>query len=430
MKKHNKLANHIFIGLSGGSDSLALLLWLTKRYNKPQLSAIHFNHGLRSESASEVEFCRTFCKKLNVSIKVIELHTLDHQRAGETIEMAARRLRQAEWKKLVKQGDVVALAHHKDDVCENFFMRLMRGASSAGLIGLRDFIEIDGVNYWRPLLQFTKAELIQQLQDDGVTEWCEDGSNQENIYRRNQVRNQLLPMFYEISGNRHGLDKSLELLQEENDFLEQQATDYLKKMENSPKFWKNIPPALLHRVSRIFLSNLFKELVIPPAAFIDRLRQELSEFKGGTVEIPVGEKRSIQLTAEGITLAQPKAVMPSALWDPRTETELEFGDYKLVASIEAQFSSGLVFDMDKLTFPLTVRTFKPGDRIKLFNGPNKKVKEIFINQKIPQSERSRIPIMVVNEDILALIGSRRSNIATCDDSTKTFLKISWKESRA
>ena len=201
---------HIFIGFSGGADSTALLLLLNEIY-PDRLVAIHFNHGIRSESFEEEVWCRDFCIARDINFQSFQLELSPHSSENE-----ARRARLVMWKQLVSEsGGVVALAHHQDDINENFFLRLMRGSGTTGLTGLRINSEVNGIRFWRPLLNFHKQDLLVFLEEQGVTSWCEDASNSQDIYRRNRVRNELLPLYQEISKQLNGLETSIQVLQQE-----------------------------------------------------------------------------------------------------------------------------------------------------------------------------------------------------------------------
>ncbi|MGL4854372.1 MAG: tRNA lysidine(34) synthetase TilS, partial [Lentisphaeria bacterium] len=239
----------LVVGFSGGADSLALLAILVA--NSLKVKAIHFNHGLREESNKEEIFCKEVCDKLGVELEIVRLDLSFNQRHNETTEMVARRCRLEYWQKI--GNCVVALAHHLDDNQENFFIRLMRGAGSSGLCGMQEYAVVDNVTFWRPLLGYTKQQLIDYLIEHDFSTWCEDHTNFENIYRRNMIRNKLLPMYKEIAGNDGGLRQSLKVLSLEAEYLDKLAIIYFSQIKlcNNKLTWQSVPFALLQRVLRL-----------------------------------------------------------------------------------------------------------------------------------------------------------------------------------
>ena len=185
-------SGRIGLAVSGGSDSVALAFLLTrggtKRNAARRFVILHVDHGLRPESKAEYRFVRALAKRLGIPFKGI--HAKVERRPGESLEMAARRVRLAFFADSMAalRLDAVATGHHMDDVAETFLMRLRR----ASLAGIRETSEVDGIRFVRPLLGCRDAELKDYLRKYGET-WCEDASNGDVSIERNKVRHEVIP---------------------------------------------------------------------------------------------------------------------------------------------------------------------------------------------------------------------------------------------
>ena len=182
----------IGLAVSGGSDSVALAFLLTKGGKKRNVARrfviLHVDHGLRKESKAEYRFVRALAKRLGVPFKGI--HAKVERRRGESLEMAARRVRLDFFARCMKtlKLDAIATGHHMDDVAETFLMRLRR----VSLANIRETSEVGPVRFVRPLLGCRDAELKAYLEKYGER-WCEDASNDDTSIERNRIRHEVIP---------------------------------------------------------------------------------------------------------------------------------------------------------------------------------------------------------------------------------------------
>ncbi len=216
------------VALSGGADSVALLLLLWAHWpgRRSRLLALHFNHRLRGPaSAGDARFCAALCRGLGVSLVAGEWR---NRPVGAVSEGAARAARQAFFKVQLGRRRVTALCtgHHRDDLAETFFMRLARGAGTAGLAAPRPVHAQPALERvaLRPLLHLDKAVLAGALRAAGGR-WREDASNASETHLRNRVRAALVPAWRDIAAEPGrdalgGLALSRELLEEDDDALE------------------------------------------------------------------------------------------------------------------------------------------------------------------------------------------------------------------
>ena len=182
----------IGLAVSGGSDSVALAFLLTKGGKKRNAAKrfviLHVDHGLRKESKEEYRFVRTLAERLGIPFR--GTHAKVVKRRGESLEMAARRVRLSFFAKCMKtlKLDAIATGHHMDDVAETFLMKLRR----VSLCGIREKSEVNGIRFVRPLLGCRDAELKDYLRKYGE-EWREDASNDDVSIERNRIRHEVIP---------------------------------------------------------------------------------------------------------------------------------------------------------------------------------------------------------------------------------------------
>lgn len=184
------------VALSGGADSVALLRVLLELGF--DVVAAHCNFQLRGdESGRDEKFCRTLCRRLDVELRVVHFDTRAEARArGESIEMAARRLRYDWFETLRRQlgAEAVCVAHHNGDHVETLLLNLIRGTGLYGLTGIsyrRDHIV-------RPLLDVGRADILDYLRRCRQ-DYVNDSSNTDTVFKRNAVRHELLPLMRRLN---------------------------------------------------------------------------------------------------------------------------------------------------------------------------------------------------------------------------------------
>jgi len=196
----------IGLAVSGGADSVALAFLLTKGGKKRNATKrfviLHVDHGLRKESKEEYRFVRALAKRLGIPFKGCHVKGLGsagtlgntERRKGESIEMAARRVRLDFFSTCMKslQLDAIATGHHMDDVAETFLMRIRRASGPRGLAGIKEMSQVGTIKFVRPLLGCRDSELKAYLRKYGE-EWREDATNDDTSIERNKVRHEVIP---------------------------------------------------------------------------------------------------------------------------------------------------------------------------------------------------------------------------------------------
>lgn len=231
-----KNGNTIVIGVSGGPDSMTLLNILYQLKEKKQLETkivvAHVNHGIRKEAEEETKYVENFCQKYSIPCyikkeKVEQLAKL--QKVGT--EEAGRNLRYSFFEEVgqMVKADKIVTAHNANDNAETILMNILRGTGTSGLKG----IEIKRQNrYIRPLLECNRKEIEEYCVQENL-EPRQDKTNQENIYTRNRIRNELIP-YLEREFNPNiitTLNRLAILAKEENEYLEQQVKAHYEEVK-------------------------------------------------------------------------------------------------------------------------------------------------------------------------------------------------------
>ncbi|MBW8824499.1 MAG: tRNA lysidine(34) synthetase TilS [Xanthomonadales bacterium] len=179
----------VVAGLSGGLDSTVLLHRL--RDGTANLRAIHVHHGLHPDADGWAEHCAALCMSLDVPLKIVRVEV--DRDSGLGLEGAARAARHAAFAAELQDGEVLALAHHRDDQAETFLLRALRASGPDGLAAMRPWRRYQNGWLWRPLLETPRADIRAYARAHELA-WIEDPSNADNTPDRNFLRNEVMPV--------------------------------------------------------------------------------------------------------------------------------------------------------------------------------------------------------------------------------------------
>lgn len=447
IKKFNMLNNgeNIVVGLSGGADSCALTHILTRLSGKMDLhiTAVHINHGIRGEEAERDErSAEEFCRRLN--IEFIAYHCdipSEAAKRGIGEEEAGRLVRYEKFYETAekKNGAKTAVAHNMNDKAETLIMNLCRGAGMKGLAGIKPV----GGSIIRPLIFCTRDE-IEKYCDDNNIEYCTDSTNLQNEYTRNKIRNILLPWLSENINPAAGMNmaNASELLREEEEYLESKAHEQYKKLlkDSGDGFVSLNADGLAseHGVIRRRVLRIALRSLRPDMRDFGRKHTESAE------DILMGDTgRRISLPG-GITVSKGYGLI-NILYDREKQGafcyDIEPGkkyfiketeSYVLLSLNEEKNIKNAVnictkkIDYDKIKDKIQLRTRQTGDFISIKNG-RKKIKDIFIDDKIPSDKRDSYPLLVCGKSVI-IVGDRLGTDYYVGQDTKNILYIYiWEE---
>ncbi len=378
----------VICAVSGGADSVALLFgfYLLKEKLDIRLEAAHFNHHLRGEESDRDEgFVRSFCDRYDIPLHVGSGAVVPGKKG---LEAAARDARYAFLRSLPGK---IATAHTADDNAETVLMHLVRGT---GLKGLGGITPVQG-KVIRPMLPVTRADV-----EGFLAEWClshvEDSSNEEDAFLRNRLRHHVMPLLKEENPRlAQNLSRLALRLREDEDCLSSQA-DF--PALPPVKTLQTMHPALRSRVLDRFLK---KNGIREPEQIHIRAAEELvysekpsarRNFPGGVILVRQYD-RLVVLNAEDALPAVCLKVPGETIWGP----------YRISCTQAEEIRN----TPDTFTLTpkgnITLRSRLSGDRIRL-SGGTKSVKKLFIDRKIPASQRSGIPVLADEEGLLAIYG--------------------------
>ncbi|MCJ8328453.1 MAG: tRNA lysidine(34) synthetase TilS [Lentisphaeria bacterium] len=414
---------NLFVGFSGGADSSAALL-LMKDQAIP-VEAVHINHGLRGdESDADERWCADFCEKNQIPFQAIHVDVKGDAFAGESIEMAARRLRLIEWQKLYTPNSAVVLGHHLDDLIETFFIRLMRGCNSGGLSALKECVDIKGVRFVRPLLVLRKQEILTFLQENGVDDFCEDSTNSDDGILRNHIRHNILPLFESKDPQLSGILKSLQFIAEDAEFIDSQID--LPESENlSLEKLQTLDGPILNRYLNKWLHYKNPEFSFSHQAQ-SRLKDALKQ--GGYQLIDLNKTHFLELDKGQLSLIEKNSEEAgfSYSWNWQEEPELDIPEIGMTLYL-SDTKDGEQFDADKLAGQLTVRSRKEGDSMIPFSKTHeKKIKKILSDSALLKSEKKHLAYICNNDTLIWVPHLKRAEFARVTESTKRVITIDIK----
>ena len=282
------------LGLSGGADSVALLMMLLPMRGQRgfSLEAAHVNHGLRGEESDADEaFVRALCAE-----RAVPLHVERLDLRGRRDENAAREARYAAFERILRDEGIptLILAHQREDQAETFLLRLLRGAGPEGLRAMRSREARPGYTLLRPMLDISGHELRQALLTEGLS-WREDRTNQTPDYLRNRVRLELLPQMEKLNpGVARHLARAAELIGKDGAALDVRAEQLLR--EHSGPGWIEVaclraePEAVQSRMLRRWWKRYGPTLEERALSYEQTRRLEglLEAPFGETVNLPAG----------------------------------------------------------------------------------------------------------------------------------------------
>ena len=453
--RHNLLCtgDRVLVAVSGGPDSVALLHLLheLKDELRLDLEIAHLEHGIRGEEAKrDAKFVEILAGELKLPfhLRNVDLPRMKSEALKGNLEALGRAERYrffadvAVSRKLSK----VATAHTQDDQAETVLMWFLRGAGLTGLSGIAPCQRIEtpgekalAVTVVRPLLDLSKDEIRQYLRGRGYN-YRTDQSNQDATYLRNWIRLDLLPKIRERAGDRFSarLSQQAALLGDEDALLKKLTLRAYASVSAGRNLLRNAflkePTAVQRRILRHWIEETRGHLRGIDFVHIEALLRLIDEGPvQGKLAIPGGwnfireyEQLRLEKPSRGL-----KRVCYSYDFQIGTPLRIREAGIELHAqllpasavSLPADFTEA-IFDASSLTERLLVRNFRRGDRFKpLGLAGHKKLKDLFIENKIPLSIRAKLPLVAMGQEILWIPRYGRSETALVGDKTERVVQI-------
>ncbi len=451
VKKYNMLekGDKVIVGVSGGADSVALLLLLNELSKEFCLTlfAVHVNHGIRKDEAQRDEnFVKDLCQHIGIQFESVRGDVpLIAKTLSMSEEEAGRHLRYETFYSYFKSfnADKIAVAHNLNDRAETLIMRLCRGT---GLTGLRGIPPVRDVII-RPLIDCTREEIEQWLKNKNQ-EFCTDSSNLSDGYTRNKIRLNVIPYLEkEINkGAIANIVKTSVIVSQEDDFVEEEAKKLydksLAKTAGNALYFKIKElecghEVLQRRVIRQGFRSLNKEIKDLTMQHINSVMDIIKGETGKRVDVGGGlwaqrEYDFLKLYKTGeekdgdfcYSLQKDAAVF---IEEKGVYVEISENKKKIGANSHNVYTKA--FDCDKINVALVARNRKPGDVFYINSrGQSKKLKDFFIDEKIPRDTRNKMLLIADENRILWLVGHKAASFFEAQKNTKRLLYIHvWEE---
>ena len=429
----------VLVGVSGGLDSMVLLHIL--RVLQIDVEVAHVNYHMRGEeSDGDEHMVRQYCAEKRIPFYVLNVDT-EEERTGESFQEKARRIRYSFFEEQATSRQIlrIAVAHHLDDQAETVLLKLFTGTGIEGLSGMAPVRAIgheSDITLIRPLLECRRTEIASFAEEHQVP-WREDNTNAESTYRRNALRNRIMPLIEEHFGSiapshiaqaatilkgywEHSLRPALFSRLEACIAFESNIR--IRTLEKEPRVWQK----------RIVLEMLYRWLpgkkvsVHDVDAVLDLLNAQVgrkTNFSGGSVwrerdylVFKPEEENAVSnyLVHMNEDVHFSEGVLEVRMESPETDPPIIMNRNVIVA------------DSQRLSFPLVLRTWQSGDRMVPFGMQGrKKVSDILTDVKMPSNRRDRIYVLESAGEIVWVVGVRMSDTVKLDGDTEEVVRITF-----
>lgn len=443
LEKHNiNLVNKsVCIGVSTGVDSMVLLhnlLNIRKEFNL-NIIVCHVNHGKRQQSIEEEQFIIDFCKQNELLLEV--LHIDLNQIKDENFQNSARNKRLEFFNNIMNKynSNILFLAHHLNDDIETAFMHIIRGSNVKGYSGIDEVVyNKDNKMILRPFLSVLKQDIIESGIKNNV-KYYEDSSNSSDVYTRNRIRHNLIPLLFEENSSfskqflefKDNLLNCYEIVCEKrnsfindfviikDDFIEFDVNDF----KNLNDFMKT---EVLFELLKQY--DLSKKNVLEIIKLINTNKANLIiDYKNINFckqydKILLKKINDLNNNIDNIVIDK------CGLYDINDKYELEViefdeEDFKKNKNILINLN---VIWYNSSSFPFIVRNRKNGDKMKLSCG-TKKVKDILIDEKIAINDRDNLLLIEKDNEIINIFGVKKSETLLKNDNNNILVTLREKK---
>lgn len=391
---------YLIVGCSAGPDSMALLHYLKNNINK-EIVCAHINHNVRKESKNEEQYLKKFCKNRGIIFESVTLGKF----VENNFENEARRKRYEFYETIINKYEAkyLFLAHHGDDLIETVLMKINRGSNLEGYAGIKRISKKKNYYIVRPFLEYTKQDLIYYNERHGVKYFI-DKSNFDLKYTRNRFRHNILSQLKKENPKIHKMFvKYSETILEYTSYVDGEVGRYFEDVYNG-KYLDLGKFNCLH--SLIKKNVLYKMLgcyyegsvdVVKEKNILDILKLISSNKPNLSITLPKGK----------LCIKEYDRVYIRDKGDLRDGYKMELKDVnevdniiiKKIGDTDRDGNDICRLDSKTIKLPLYIRNRRDGDfiEIKGLNG-RKKIKDVFIDEKIPRDMRDRYPLLIDSDN--------------------------------
>jgi tRNA(Ile)-lysidine synthase len=433
----------VVVAVSGGADSVALLDILASLTDlKLTLVVAHLNHGLRgSDSDGDAAFVAELAARYHLPCELQKRDVKEFSRLQKLSLEEAGRIARYAWFDTVaeaRSARLIALGHHADDQAETFLIRLFRGAGTTGLSSMR---QLTAERYVRPLLALTRDEILAYLKRRGLS-FRHDSSNDETLFLRNRIRHECLPYLRSFNpAITERLNNAAEALAADDAVLEALIDQLFPRLSHCSagevifdvKALRTELPGVRFRLFRRAILQLRGDLARIATTHVQQIDQLVHSARTqGEQSLPGGltvlrrydslhflptepeqgrDAWELLIVGPGLyLLPDGRKICVRLTMPPESWTSLP--------------SCRAYFDPVSVPFPWIVRTFRAGDRFRPFGmAGTRKVKNFFIDRKIPLHLRRTIPLLFSTTELLWVCGLRVSESGRIKPGTREVVEV-------
>ena len=440
----------VITGVSGGADSVCLLLVLQKLAAELSISieAVHINHGIRTEAAGDAEFVRRLCEDRRIPFHLVcaDVETQAKQEKMSTEEMG-RKIRYEAFRQILgERKGRIAVAHNSNDRAETMLFHLFRGTGLAGVCGIRP---VQG-EIIRPLLFLERKEIEQWLQEQGIS-FCTDATNLGDDYTRNRIRHYILSYAEEeiVHGATVNMNRAAKQLQEADEYVVRQtlaavercciftehpkaASVKLSLLQKEDPFIqkqllfytvceiagrkKDITEAHIQSIYKLLQGTGSKECMLPYQVHVYK-QYEWVKIEKSEAERGISQAKYMELPELPVDI-------PSVVDVPGLG-RVEFRTFPCEKSqIIPQKTYTKWFDYDKITRIMCLRPRQAGDYLTVNQQMGRKsLQDYFVDQKIPKENRNSLYVLAMDHHVVWVPGLRISEYFKITEQTEHVLQV-------
>lgn len=420
--------NYVVIGVSSGPDSMCLLDILEKKTNK--IIVCHINHNVRKESKKEEEYLKEYCEKHKLIFETITIKNYKEN----NFENEARKKRYSFYEETLNKyhSKYLFLAHHGDDLIETILMKIIRGSNIEGYAGIKKTTNIKNYQIIRPLLPYTKEDILKYNSSHNITYFI-DSSNKNTNYTRNRYRKNILPLLKKEDPLVHKkFLKYSETLEEYNNYIKklvqknidtiyQNNTIYLNEL-------KKLDPFLIKNTLYYIMNNIYSnQNNIITEKHISNIISLINNRKPNI---------SLNLPQNKIIVKEYNKILIKNKKEEKKDYIIKFNDKVIIDNLTIEKVDSEIQDgnevcrinTNNIKLPLYIRNRKDGDFIILKGNKRKKIKEIFIEKKVPISVRNNYPLLIdSNNNIIWIPNLKKSKFCIKKDQNYDIIvRCKWK----
>lgn len=431
-------SDKVIAGVSGGADSICLLFILKRLQEEVgfEMRTVHVHHGLRGPAAdADAEYVRKICGQEDIPLSIVYKDVRKYaRRYGLTVEEAGREVRRAVFKKELETygGTKIALAHHLNDNAETVLWNLCRGT---GLKGLGGIAPVSGV-WIHPLLCLKRKEIESYLKKWGIS-YCTDETNLDSAYTRNKIRNEVMP-YLEMNLNEQAavhMSETAEQMRALGEYITAETARYKEACTEERKqgqlvlterAYQRIPEALKPYVLHGVICTACGHQKDIGAVHVRLTEELLGRQVGRCASLPYGMEAV--RCYEGICFRkreEGEAEIPEV-----PEGRFSFRVWERDDSDEVFPENPYTkwFDYDIIKNTVKIRHRQPGDYLTIDKaGHRQKLKQYFINEKIPQDIRKELWLAADGPHVMWIVGYRQNQMYQVTERTRRILEIQFYE---